>query len=112
MHPIGGRPMLSHLLSTVARAGIGRVVVVVSPDMAEETRKLVDGQVAIQDPAQGTGHAAQCAMPALEGFEGTVLVLFGADPLVSTETLRRLIEARSSADAPAIVVLGFRPEDR
>jgi bifunctional UDP-N-acetylglucosamine pyrophosphorylase/glucosamine-1-phosphate N-acetyltransferase len=111
MHPIGGRPMLSHLLSTVARAGIERVVVVVSPDMAEETRKLVDGQVAIQDPAQGTGHAAQCAMPALEGFEGTVLVLFGADPLVSTETLRRLIEARSSADAPAIVVLGFRPED-
>jgi len=111
MHPLGGRPMLSHLLATVADAGIERVVVVVSPDMAEETENLVDARVAIQDQAHGTGHAAQCGMPALQGFEGTVLVLFGADPLVSTATLQRLVEARSGVDAPVVVVLGFRPAD-
>ncbi|MEK9947013.1 MAG: bifunctional UDP-N-acetylglucosamine diphosphorylase/glucosamine-1-phosphate N-acetyltransferase GlmU [Alphaproteobacteria bacterium] len=111
MHPLGGRPMLSHLLATVADAGIERVVVVVSPDMAEETKNLVDARVAIQDQAHGTGHAAQCGMPALQGFEGTVLILFGADPLVSTATLQRLVEARSGVDAPVVVVLGFRPAD-
>jgi len=111
MHPIGGRPMVSHLLSTIAETGIDRVVVVVSPDMAEETKALVEADVAIQDQALGTGHAAQCAMPAIEGFQGTVLILFGADPLVSTATLRRLIEARAGHDAPALVVLGFRPAD-
>jgi len=111
MHPLGGRPMLSHLLATVADAGIERVVVVVSPDMAEETENLVDARVAIQDQAHGTGHAAQCGMPALQGFEGTVLILFGADPLVSTATLQRLVEARSGVDAPVVVVLGFRPAD-
>ncbi len=112
MHPIGGRPMLSHLLSTVARAGIGRVVVVVSPDMAEETRKLVDGQVAIQDPAQGTGHAAQCAMPALEGFEGTVLILVWCRPARFDGDVAALSRSPfGRGRASVVVVLGFRPAD-
>lgn len=111
MHPIGGRPMVNHLLSTVASAGIDRVVVVVSPDMTDVTGALGKAEIAVQDQALGTGHAAQCAMPPLEGFEGTVLILFGADPLISTATLERLIEARRGPDAPLLVVLGFRPAD-
>ncbi len=111
MHPVGGRPMVSHLLSTIEDAGVGRVVVVVSPDMVELTSAFGNASIAIQDRPLGTGHAAQCALPNLEGFDGTVLVLFGADPLVSTATLQRLIEARMDDNAPALVVLGFRPVD-
>jgi bifunctional UDP-N-acetylglucosamine pyrophosphorylase / glucosamine-1-phosphate N-acetyltransferase len=111
MHPVGGRPMVSHLLSTVASADIERVVVVVNPDMTDLAGALGSADIAIQDQALGTGHAARCALPSLEGFDGTVLILFGADPLISATTLERLIEARNGADAPALVVLGFRPAD-
>ncbi|MCX8232072.1 MAG: bifunctional UDP-N-acetylglucosamine diphosphorylase/glucosamine-1-phosphate N-acetyltransferase GlmU [Alphaproteobacteria bacterium] len=111
MHPIGGRPMVNHLLSTVASAGIDRVVVVVSPDMSDVTGALGKADIAVQEQALGTGHAAQCAMASLEGFDGTILILFGADPLISTTTLERLIAARRGADAPSLVVLGFRPTD-
>ena len=34
MHPIAGRPMIGHLLATVATLAPARVVVVVGPDMA------------------------------------------------------------------------------
>jgi len=103
--------MVNHLLSTVASAGIDRVVVVVSPDMSDVTGALGKADIAVQEQALGTGHAAQCAMASLEGFDGTILILFGADPLISTTTLERLIAARRGADAPPLVVLGFRPTD-
>lgn len=111
MHPIGGRPMIGHLIQTVREAGIGQVVVVVGPDMPMVAGAVGDAAIAVQDAALGTGDAAKRAIPALAGFDGTVLVLFGADPLVSVETLSRLIAARQVPDPPALVVLGFVPDD-
>ncbi|MDA0367645.1 MAG: bifunctional UDP-N-acetylglucosamine diphosphorylase/glucosamine-1-phosphate N-acetyltransferase GlmU [Proteobacteria bacterium] len=111
MHAVGGRPMIDHLMQTIADAAIKRVVVVVSPDMADPAEWSSQAEIAVQDRALGTGHAAKCAGPALKGFSGTVLVLFGADPLVSAETLSRLIAARGGPNPPALVVLGFVPDD-
>ena len=111
MHPLGGRPMISHLMQAVGDAGIGRVVAVVGPDMPAVAGAVGDAAIAVQDVALGTGDAAKRAIPALADFDGTVLVLFGADPLVSVETLSRLIAARQGPKPPALVVLGFVPDD-
>lgn len=111
LHPLGGRPMLMHLMASLDALAPERRVVVVG-DRAQQLRDALAGTdvvVAVQEPQLGTGHAVLQAEGALEGFSGTVLILFGDVPLISVETMERLAEAVDGADGPAIAVLGFRP---
>ncbi|WP_199553816.1 bifunctional UDP-N-acetylglucosamine diphosphorylase/glucosamine-1-phosphate N-acetyltransferase GlmU [Sandaracinobacteroides hominis] len=110
LHPVGGRPMLMHLLASLAPLQPQRTVVVVG-DRAEQLERALKGrEVALvtQSPQLGTGHAVLQAEAALAGFSGTVLILFGDVPLVTTATMQRLVAA-VDGDGPAIAVLGFRP---
>ncbi len=109
LHPVGGRPMLLHLLATVAALEPARIVVVVG-DRAGQVEAAVaplSVAIAVQEPQLGTGHAVQQAEAALRGHDGPVLILFGDVPLVRAATLGRLLDA-VTPDAP-IAVLGFRP---
>ena len=109
LHPLGGRPMLMHLLASLNDLAPERQVVVVG-DKAEQLRAALTGtdvQLAVQDPQLGTGHAVLQAESALAGFEGVALILFGDVPLVRPETLQRLVG--SVDNGAAIAVLGFRP---
>jgi len=64
----------------------------------------------VQPNQSGTGDAVRAALPVLEGMRnGTVLVLFGADPLIRSETLTDMVEAREAG--ATVVVLGFRAGD-
>jgi bifunctional UDP-N-acetylglucosamine pyrophosphorylase/glucosamine-1-phosphate N-acetyltransferase len=65
----------------------------------------------VQDPQHGTAHAVQMAEPALQGFNGDVLILYGDVPFVSAGTMRAMIERLHGAGEPAAVVLGFEPAD-
>jgi bifunctional UDP-N-acetylglucosamine pyrophosphorylase/glucosamine-1-phosphate N-acetyltransferase len=112
LHAIGGRPMIAHLAAAVAALRPARTILVAAPNTADAIGEAVSGAaVAIQDPPLGTGHAVMAARKALEGFKGDVLVLFADNPLISTDTLTRMAQARVAADDPAVVVLGFRPDD-
>ena len=111
LHPIGGRPMIVHLLDTLSQINPERVVVVISDHMDDVASAVAPHPTAVQQKAQGTGDAVRCALPALEGFDGDVLVLFGADPLITPDTLQMMIERRREEDDPAVVILGFRPND-
>jgi bifunctional UDP-N-acetylglucosamine pyrophosphorylase/glucosamine-1-phosphate N-acetyltransferase len=53
----------------------------------------------------------QQAADALAGFTGDVLILYGDVPLVSTDTMRRMLDRLRGDGDPSIVVLGFRPSD-
>ena len=111
LHKVGGRPMLMHLLASLAELAPERQVVVVG-DKAGQLRSALAGsdvQLAIQDPQLGTGHAVLQAAQALEGFSGTTLILFGDVPLLSAGAMRRLVDAVATEAGPAIAVLGFRP---
>jgi bifunctional UDP-N-acetylglucosamine pyrophosphorylase/glucosamine-1-phosphate N-acetyltransferase len=113
LHPIAGRPMLEHLLATVADLGAARTVVVVGSGR-EQVEPIVarhGGDVVVQDPQLGTAHAVQQAESALAGFDGDVLVLYGDAPVVGAETMQRMLDRLASDDAPAVVVVGFRPGD-
>ncbi|PSJ43406.1 bifunctional UDP-N-acetylglucosamine diphosphorylase/glucosamine-1-phosphate N-acetyltransferase GlmU [Allosphingosinicella deserti] len=113
LHPVAGRPMLEHLLASVEGLGAARTVVVVGAGR-EQVEPLVarhGGEVVVQDPQLGTAHAVLQAQAALAGFDGDVLILYGDAPLVRPSTMARMLERLRAEDAPAVVVVAFRPAD-
>ncbi|AIT81566.1 bifunctional UDP-N-acetylglucosamine diphosphorylase/glucosamine-1-phosphate N-acetyltransferase GlmU [Novosphingobium pentaromativorans] len=112
LHPIAGRPMLEHLMASAAELSPQRQVVVAGHGLEQLERALGESVTfAVQEPQLGTGHAVQQAQGALQGFDGDVLILYGDVPFVRTETMRAMIERLHAEDSPAVVVLGFEPED-
>ena len=94
LHPLGGRPLLSHVLDTARSLGAERLCVVIGHGADQVRERIVEPDLAwaVQEQQLGTGHAVMRALPQLAG-EGTVLVLYGDVPLIAAETLRALVEA-------------------
>lgn len=113
LHPIAGRPMLLHLLAAVAQLKPERAIVVVGAGREQVEAAVVPHGVTVCHQAEqlGTAHAVHQAEEALGGFAGDVLVLYGDVPLVTPETMRRMLDRLHAPDRPAAVVLGFRPAD-
>lgn len=112
LHPIAGRAMLDHLLASVEELGPRKTVLVVGHGR-EQIEQATAGraETALQEPQLGTGHAVQQAHAALAGFEGDVLVLYGDVPFVRAQTLETMLDRLHADDAPAVVVLGFEPDE-
>ncbi|MEO6247595.1 MAG: bifunctional UDP-N-acetylglucosamine diphosphorylase/glucosamine-1-phosphate N-acetyltransferase GlmU [Sphingomicrobium sp.] len=113
LHPIAGKPMLLHLLDSVSELAPEREIIVVGKgreqvEAAVATRGLT---TALQTEQHGTAHAVAQALPALDGFEGTILILFGDTPFVAANTLREMIARLGTADRPGVVVLTHSPDD-
>ncbi len=64
----------------------------------------------MQEEPLGTGDAVRRSRPALEGFDGDVLVLSGDVPALRAETIRELVDTHRAA-AAAATVLSFEPAD-
>ncbi len=113
LHPVAGRPMLLHLLASVAELQPERQVVVVGAGR-EQVEAAVAGTgavIAVQEQQLGTGHAVAQAHDSLAGFAGDILILYGDVPLVRAETMRAMLDRLNMGDELRAVVLGFRPED-
>jgi bifunctional UDP-N-acetylglucosamine pyrophosphorylase/glucosamine-1-phosphate N-acetyltransferase len=113
LHPIAGRAMLDHLLGVVDGLGPAKKIVVVGSGR-EQVEQLVHaraGEIVVQEQQLGTGHAVRQAERQLGGFEGDVLILYGDTPLVEAETMANMLARLNAPDAPAVVVVGFRPSD-
>ena len=103
LHPLGGRPMLGHLLASCAEV-FDQAVVVAGPDMDALAAVATPHPVVVQRERLGTAHAA---LQALEHFgDGDVAVLYADNPLSRPATLRRLLAARGQA---GLVLLAMRP---
>lgn len=112
-HEILGRPLLMWPVCALKEAGIEDVTVVVGPD-DDAVSALVAGKAAtaVQEQKLGTADAAKAAMSqgALADMEGSVVLVYGDCPLLSSDTIRRLVDERTREDA-ACVVLTFRVDD-
>ncbi|MFN4148239.1 MAG: bifunctional UDP-N-acetylglucosamine diphosphorylase/glucosamine-1-phosphate N-acetyltransferase GlmU [Rhodocyclaceae bacterium] len=99
LHPLAGKPMLSHVLDT-ARALEPEKICVVYGHGGERVREALDApdiNWAKQEPQLGTGHAVMQALPLLNVTAAVApaptLILYGDVPLIRVATLRRLIAA-------------------
>lgn len=111
MHKIGGAPLVRHVINALEAIDAEHISVVISNDMDGAEKVVAPHPTAIQHDRLGTGHAVAAAREVYGERTGTVLVLFGADPLIEPQTLRQMVLRREADDNPAVVVLGFRPDD-
>ncbi|MFC0407776.1 bifunctional UDP-N-acetylglucosamine diphosphorylase/glucosamine-1-phosphate N-acetyltransferase GlmU [Roseomonas elaeocarpi] len=107
LHPLAGRPMLSHLIAACEDA-FDHIVVVVGPGMHALEEVAAPYPSVVQEERLGTAHAALQAATVLDGFEGDVAVLYADNPLITADTMRRLREERPEG---ALALLAMRPAD-
>ena len=107
LHPLCGRPLIAFPLRT-ARTLADRIVLVIGPN-AEEVVAVAGADVrsVVQKERLGSGHAVQQARA--ECGEGTILVLPGDMPLLSVETIGRLVEHHRKSRAAATVLTAVVP---
>ena len=105
LHPLGGRPMLAHLIANAATV-FDRIVVVIGPGMERVAALAAPHAVVVQHERRGTAHAALQARH-LFG-DGEVAVLYGDNPLITPVTMRNLLAHRRTSGA-GLALLAMRP---
>ena len=93
LHPIGGKPMLQHVIDSCLQLGITEMSVVYGHG-GELVRKAINNttiQWALQEEQKGTGHAVSQA-EALIDDDVIVIIAYGDVPLIKPETLIQLAE--------------------
>lgn len=106
LHQVCGRPMVEYVLDAARSAGVKRVIAIVG-HKAEMVQSALahhrDVEFAIQSEQLGTGHAVMMAEPLLRNHRGPVLVLAGDTPLLTSASLRQLVETQAREGAACIV---------
>jgi bifunctional UDP-N-acetylglucosamine pyrophosphorylase / glucosamine-1-phosphate N-acetyltransferase len=95
LHPILGLPMLSYPIELSLKGIKAEKTIVVVGHQADRIQGMFKNfkiDIALQEKQLGTGHAVLQAIPFLQSFSGTVLILCGDVPLVELETLRSFID--------------------
>jgi bifunctional UDP-N-acetylglucosamine pyrophosphorylase/glucosamine-1-phosphate N-acetyltransferase len=113
LHSIGGRSMLGHVLDLSVSLGSADNVVVLGPELESTAESIVPSghsvDIAIQHDRLGTAHALLAARRSLENHDGIVLVLYGDTPLLTKETVEKVLATLQ--DGAHVSVLGFVADD-
>ncbi len=106
MHPLAGRPVAAYAARAARKAGCAPLVAACAP----ETAQLRDcfGSAVVCAP-QSDVSPLQAAVAAIPESARSVLVVSGAMPLLSAETLSRLIRCQQETSAPLALLAAHRP---
>lgn len=113
MHPLAGRPLIQYSLDAVTGLG-GKPPVLVVGHGADEVRQYV-GEAAnfvLQEKQLGTAHAVRAAESLLKGEAKFVLVISADMPLLTPETLQRLVAAQQKSPGPMTMLTVIADESR
>lgn len=93
VHTIEGKCLVDYVIEAARGAGAKDICLVVGykNEVVKETIEHKEVSFALQEEQLGTGHAVKCAKDFL-GTEGETLILFGDTPLITAETLKRLVD--------------------
>jgi len=103
LHPVGGRPLLGHVLRAVQALGPREIGVVLGVGREQIKESLAASLPAgrqgwkkvhylVQEKPKGSGHAVLMARPWLRTKRGSLLIVYGDTPLLTASTLQRLAE--------------------
>ncbi|MFN3502377.1 MAG: bifunctional UDP-N-acetylglucosamine diphosphorylase/glucosamine-1-phosphate N-acetyltransferase GlmU [Allorhizobium sp.] len=109
LHPVGGRPMIAHVMTSIAASGVSDVALVLGRD-AEKVEKAasIEGlavEGVLQTERLGTGHAVLMAKEAIARGYDEILVAYGDVPLITAAPLKSAREAL--AGGADVAVIGF-----
>ena len=105
LHPIAGKPMVKHVIDAAAKLNPGKTVLVYGHggDQVKAALSDVDVAWAEQTELLGTGDAVNRAIPQLDDSD-VVLILYGDVPLITSETLTRLMLASEGGNVGLLTV--------
>jgi bifunctional UDP-N-acetylglucosamine pyrophosphorylase/glucosamine-1-phosphate N-acetyltransferase len=111
LHKAGGKAMVKCVLDAAKAAGAKRQIVVTGFG-GEKVREALEGQAEFvtQEQQLGTGHAVKMTAPLLKDEKGTVMVLCGDTPLLTSGLLKKLYEEHVQAGAKATVLTAVMPD--
>jgi bifunctional UDP-N-acetylglucosamine pyrophosphorylase/glucosamine-1-phosphate N-acetyltransferase len=109
VHPILGRPMVSYVIDAVKTVGCDKTILVTGykSDVVKASLKdITDGSIGYTEQKEqlGTGHAVQCYAKSVSDKPKDLLVVCGDTPLISVETLNKMVEIHKS-QKPAITMM-------
>jgi bifunctional UDP-N-acetylglucosamine pyrophosphorylase/glucosamine-1-phosphate N-acetyltransferase len=118
LHTLCGRPMLGHVVEAARALAPHQLAVVVGHGREQVAAYLeqVDPEIraVVQAEQHGTGHATRVAVEALteqDGeLDGTVVVVFGDNPLLTAETLEALLTTHHGAGNVVTVLTAIVPD--
>jgi len=110
LHPIAGRPMVSHVIDTAHQLGAAAIHLVYGHGGELLQQRLHDADVSwvLQAEQLGTGHAVAQATPDIPD-EARVLVLYGDTPLITAETLEQLLAVQPTGGIGLLTVTLANP---
>lgn len=95
LHTIAGKPMVKHVIDTAHQLGAENIHLIYGHGGDVMRTHLANEQVnwVLQTEQLGTAHAVQQAAPFFKDNEN-IVVLYGDAPLITKETLEKLIDAK------------------
>jgi len=115
LHRAGGAPLVEHVVRAALAVAPPERVVVVTGHQADQVASAVARfgvRTQLQAEQKGTGHALWVCRGQAGLGSGLLLVLCGDCPLLSADTLRRLVEAHLGSGAAATVLTARLPDPR
>ena len=113
LHPVCGKPMLAYALEAACSVSTEQPVVIVGKDAQALNEYLGDSaRCIVQDPPLGTGHAVQQAETSLRGKTDLVLVTYSDMPLLTHETLLKLVETQKKNPGPMTMLTVIAADPR
>ena len=114
LHKAGGKAMVQQVLDAAKAAGAKRQIVVTGFG-GERVREALEqlkakAEFVTQEQQLGTGHAVKMTAPLLKDEQGTVMVLCGDTPLLTSELLKKLFDEHVAAKAKATVLTAVMPD--
>lgn len=108
---IYGKAVIKRVVDALKKAGIEEVSVIVGENKAEIEAILKDEVTyLVQEKCLGTGHAIMQANGFLEGKQGKVVIANGNIPLITSDTIKSLIEKSENENESATILTGIISE--
>jgi bifunctional UDP-N-acetylglucosamine pyrophosphorylase / glucosamine-1-phosphate N-acetyltransferase len=113
LHSIAGRTLVGHVLNAVDALAAKQVRVVVGAGRAEVEAHLAEiaphAVTVFQEKRGGTGHATQLALEGVTAT-GTILILAGDTPMLTSDSLSQLLAAHHAGGFTASVLTAEHPD--